>query len=43
MTLILLLSVKVPFLPKNADFLQKNADISKIMGDLVLKGILSET
>ena len=28
---------------KNADFLSKNADISKINGVLVLKGIFSET
>ena len=42
-TLILLLWVKVLFLPKNSDFLQKNADISKIKGVWVLKGIFSET
>ena len=41
--LILLLCVKLLFLQKNAKFLQKNADISKITGVLVLKGILSET
>ena len=35
--------VKVLFLPKNADFLQKNADISKIRTALVLKGIFSKT
>ena len=33
----------VLFLPKKADFLQKNADISKITEALVLKGIFSET
>ena len=38
-----LLWVKVLFLLKNADFLQKNADISKIKRVLVLKGIFSET
>ena len=32
----------VPFLPKNADFLEKNPDISKIKGILVLKGIFSQ-
>ena len=32
----LLLWVKVPFSTKNANFLQKNADISKIKGLLVL-------
>ena len=37
------LSVKVLFLPKRANFLQKNADISKIKTVLVLKGIFSET
>ena len=31
------------FCQKNADFLQKNADISKIKRTLVLKGILSKT
>ena len=39
----LLLWVKVLFWPKNADFLQKYANISKIKGALVLKGIFSET
>ena len=39
----LLLWVKILFLPKSADFLQKNADISKIKRSLVLKGIFSET
>ena len=33
----LLLSVKVLCWPKNADFLRKNADISKIKRALVLK------
>ena len=40
---ILLLWVKVPFLPENVDFLQKqkqNKTNSKIKGVLVLKGIL---
>ena len=41
--LILLPWVKVPFLTKNADFLQKNGDISKIKGLVVLKGIFSKT
>ena len=40
---MLLLKVKVLFPPKNADFLQKDADISKIKGVLVIKGIFSET
>ena len=31
------------FCQKNADFLQKDADISKINGAFVLKGIFSET
>ena len=35
--------MKVLFLPRNVDFLQTNADISKIKGVLVLKGIFSET
>ena len=35
--------VKVLYLPKNADILQKKGDISKIKGVLVLKGIFSET
>ena len=39
----LLLWVKVLFWPKNADFLQQKADIKKIKGSLVLKGIFSET
>ena len=39
----LLLWVKVLFWPKNADFLQQNADIKKIKRALVLKGIFSET
>ena len=39
--LTLLLWVKVLFLPENADFLQKNTDISKIKRTLVLKGIFS--
>ena len=39
----LLLWVKVLFLPKKGDFLQKNADISKIRKVLVLKGIFPET
>ena len=39
----MLLWVKVLFLPKNDNFLQKNADISKIKMALVLKGIFSET
>ena len=38
-----MLSVKVLFWPKNATFLQKNADISKIKMALLLKGIFSET
>ena len=41
--LTLLLWVKVLFLLKNTDFLQNNADISKIKGALVLKVVLSET
>ena len=42
--LILLLWIKVPFLPKNANFFaRKNADIGKIKKTLVLKGIFSET
>ena len=42
--LTLSLWVKVLFLTKNADFFAKqNADINKIMGALILKGILSET
>ena len=40
---ILLLWVKVLSLIKNANFLQKNADISKIKWVLVLKGIFSKT
>ena len=31
------------FLPKNARFCKENADISKIKGVLVLKGVFSET
>ena len=31
------------FLPPKTDFLQKNADITKIKKALVLKGIFSET
>ena len=38
-----LLWVNVLFWPKNADFLQKNSDISKIKEALVLKVIFSET
>ena len=41
--LALLLLVKVLFLPKNAAFLQRNADISKIKRALVLKVTFSET
>ena len=41
--LTLLLCVKVLFLQKTTDFLQKNIDISKIKRFLVLKGIFSET
>ena len=33
----------VLFLQKKAEFLQKNADISKVKRVLVLKGIFSET
>ena len=40
---ILLLCVEVLFLPKTADFLQKNPDISKIRRVLVLKAIFSAT
>ena len=40
---ILLLCVKVLFLPKTAVFLQKNVDIRKIRRVLVLKAIFSET
>ena len=40
--LTLLLWVKVPFLPKNADLLQKNAEISKIK-TLALKVLFSQT
>ena len=42
-TVILLLWVKALFSPKNADFVQKDADISKIEEVLVLKRIFSET
>ena len=38
-----MLWVKVLFFTKNADFLQKNAEINKIKGILVLKGIFYET
>ena len=38
-----MLWVKVLFFTKNADFLQKYADISKIKGVLLLKGIFFET
>ena len=38
-----MLWVKVLFLPKNTDFLQKNADTSKIKSAFVLKVIFSET
>ena len=31
------------FLPKSADFLQKNADISETKRALLLKGVFSET
>ena len=41
--LTLLLWVKVLFWPKNSDFLQKDADISKIQWALVPKVIYSET
>ena len=41
--LTVLVSVKVLFLSKNADFLQKNADISKITKALILKDIFPET
>ena len=41
--LIPLLWIKVLFLEKNADFLKKNADISKIKVFSVLKIIFSET
>ena len=34
---------KVLFFTKNADFLQNNADISKIKGVLVLAGIIFKT
>ena len=43
MAFILSLWVKVQFWPKNANFLQKYADISKINKALVLKSIFSET
>ena len=39
----LTLRVKVISWPKNADFLQKNANISNIKRALVLKGIFSKT
>ena len=38
-----MLWVKVLFFKINADFLQKNPDISKIKGVLILKGIFHET
>ena len=38
-----MLSVKVLFSAKKADFSQKSADITKIKRLLVLKGIFSET
>ena len=38
-----MLWVKVQFFTKNADFLQNNANISKIKRVLVLKGIFFET
>ena len=41
--LTLLLWVKILFFPKNTDFLEKNADISRIKKALALKGIFSET
>ena len=41
--LILLLWVKVLFFPKNDDFLEKNADISKTEGLFTQGGICSET
>ena len=37
------LSVKLLFSQKNTNFLQRNADISKIKRLLVLKGIFSKT
>ena len=40
---MLLLWLKVLHLTKNVDYLQKNADISKIKKFLVLKGIFSKT
>ena len=36
----ILLWIKVLFLPENSDFLQKDADISKIKKALVIKGVL---
>ena len=42
-TIILLLWVKILFLPKNPDFLQENANISKIKGVLALKSSFSAT
>ena len=39
-SLMLYISVKAPFLPKNADCFQKIADISRIKGILVLFNIL---
>ena len=43
MALTLFLIVKVLFLPKYANFVSKNGDISKIKKVLVLKVIFSET
>ena len=40
--LILLLQVKVIFSPKNANFLQKNADINRNKWVLILKGKISK-
>ena len=40
--LILLLRVKVIFSPKNANFLQKNADINRNKWVLILKGKISK-
>ena len=42
-SLTLLLQVKILFQPKNADFLQRNADDCKIKKALVVKGIITET
>ena len=43
MALKILICVKALFLPKNADFFAKNADIKKIKRGLVLKAIFSKT